>query len=468
MRFEKYIMVIFVGVLLFFIAALSAVYRDVRDRTIDDLNMSQTVYARQAARGIQDHMGAMINTLNLLARFPGVIEMNAEGRSALNEYQVLHSDEIKGITRVDVRGRIVATYPNRDDAIGKDISDQEHVREILKTRKTVISDVFTAVQGFRTIAVHVPVFRSGVFDGTIGVLLSFDRIAQRHIENIRIGKNGYAWVITGEGVEISCPVPGHVGRSVYDTCRDFPDILAMAKEMVKGRQGTTTYTFDKIRGTDVEKVLKHAVYMPIPIANNFWSIVVATPEDEVLTAMAGFRTKFLLITLALLAFSTAFTFLLARSRVLMREQEKREGVMKALSESELKYRTLIETTGTGFVIVDLEGRVIDANQEYVRLSGHAELGEILGHKVLEWTADHEKQKNEEAMRQCFRNGHIRNLEVDYVDREGTSRPSNSTPLWLSWKVFPGTSPCAGIYLRAGARIWSSTANGSCSSVPRRS
>ena len=41
----------------------------------------------------------------------------------------------------------------------------------------------------------------------------------------------------------------------------------------------------------------------------------------------------------------------------------------ALRESEEQYRSLVETTGTGYVILDGDGRVITANQEYIRLTG---------------------------------------------------------------------------------------------------
>jgi PAS domain S-box-containing protein len=101
---------------------------------------------------------------------------------------------------------------------------------------------------------------------------------------------------------------------------------------------------------------------------------------------------------------------------------ERRGAEDALRESERKYRTLVETTGTGFVIIDGEGRVLDANAEYVRLTGHAELREISGRKVTEWTAAHERQKNAEAVRQCLKNGSIRNFEIDYTDSAGTITP----------------------------------------------
>ncbi len=91
-------------------------------------------------------------------------------------------------------------------------------------------------------------------------------------------------------------------------------------------------------------------------------------------------------------------------------------------ESEQKYRTLVETTGTGFVIIDALGNVLDANPEYVRLTGHTGLAEIAGRNVLEWTAVYEKEKNAQAVQQCIRNGFIRNFEIDYISTTGTITP----------------------------------------------
>jgi PAS domain S-box-containing protein len=94
----------------------------------------------------------------------------------------------------------------------------------------------------------------------------------------------------------------------------------------------------------------------------------------------------------------------------------------ALQESEAQYRTLIETTGTGFVIIDEQGRVVDANPEYVRMTGRTGLSEIQGRPVTEWTAPGEQEKNIQAVRECLEKGYIRNFEIDYQDPSGGITP----------------------------------------------
>lgn len=101
----------------------------------------------------------------------------------------------------------------------------------------------------------------------------------------------------------------------------------------------------------------------------------------------------------------------------MRSRERRMAE-DALRESEEKYRALIETTETGYVILDRQGHVLDANDEYVRLAGRGSLQDILGRKVTDWTAAHDRERNAEAVAECVREGFVRDLEIDYVHRTG--------------------------------------------------
>jgi PAS domain S-box-containing protein len=100
----------------------------------------------------------------------------------------------------------------------------------------------------------------------------------------------------------------------------------------------------------------------------------------------------------------------------------RQRAEKALQESERKYKAIVETTFTGFVILDEQGRVLDANANYVRMTGHRTLDEIHNHFVVEWTAAQDRARNAQAVQACMDEGFVRDLQIDYVHADGTMVP----------------------------------------------
>ena len=368
-----------------------AAYDSVKKEMIRDLNVQQTAHARQAAKGIESFFQHYFSMLKFMSQTNSIINMNAEGRNLMHILYNNNSKNIKGITRVDRKGKILYTVPYNKKSIGANISAQEHMREILRTHKPVVSDVFEAVQGFRTIAFHVPVFQGKIFKGTLAILISFDTISKNFLEDIKVGEDGYAWLISPKGVELYCPVPGHVGKTVYETSAQFPDVIAMAEEMRKGRQGKTTYMYDRIRGNITSKVKKQAVYMPIYIINTFWSIVVATPEDEALTAMKGFTYNLILVIIIIIFTSIFSSYFLLRAWTIIHEREKRKNIEEELKKNEEFLRRITDNIQDAIRVIDLKTlKYIYANHYALEIFGRTDQ-ELVGSAVGFNLDEEEKQ-----------------------------------------------------------------------------
>jgi PAS domain S-box-containing protein len=109
-------------------------------------------------------------------------------------------------------------------------------------------------------------------------------------------------------------------------------------------------------------------------------------------------------------------------QVAIRDITMQKRTEENLKKSEEMYRSLVETTGTGYVILDKAGRVISANQEYIRLTGRSSLAEIEGRSVIDWTVSYDIERNAREIEQIFKNGQVRDLEIDYQRPDGSIQP----------------------------------------------
>ncbi|MEN6438618.1 MAG: PAS domain S-box protein [Syntrophobacter sp.] len=369
-------------------ALLYSAYVDVKNRTIGQLNSLQFTLARQAAGSIEDSFEKLSAGLYNLSRIDHIVSMNDRGKELMQFFHSMHTGEIAAVTRTDPQGRVIHTFPANPALIT--LENHEHIQEIIRTRRPVLSDVLITLAGSASIAYHVPVFENGSYQGSLGVAIPFDLLARRHLEAIRIGDDGYGWAISRKGIELYCPVPGHVGKTVFENCKDFPDILRMAEEMVKGNRGETTYVFDRIRGETIERVKKHAVYIPVRLGDTFWSLVVATPESEVIDSIQGFRDRWLLVAGILLITVALSVYYLVRASFIIREDAERRLAEAALKDNEQLLRSIIQTSPIPTFVIGRDHRVIHWNKALEELT-RVKADEVVG-TTEHWRAFYSEQR----------------------------------------------------------------------------
>ena len=95
---------------------------------------------------------------------------------------------------------------------------------------------------------------------------------------------------------------------------------------------------------------------------------------------------------------------------------------ESLRRTEQLYRSLVETTGTGYVVADADGGVLEANAEYVHLTGLGSLAAIRDRHLSEWIAPHDRERFAGAMARCLEQGVLRDLEIDFSHPLGHTVP----------------------------------------------
>jgi PAS domain S-box-containing protein len=398
-----------------------SVYHTVKNQTITEFNTQQMLLAKQAAKSIEKYFHYYFLDLSFFSEISYISCLNRQGEELLDTFYKKHSDEILAVTRVSADGHILYTAPFNEKAIGADISNQKHIQTIIKTQKPVVSDVFEAVQGYPTVAYHVPVFNNGKFNGSLCVLIPFKNLAEAFLKNIKTGENGYAWVISEEGVELYCPVPGHIGKSIFETFGKFPSVISMAKKMIQGNQGITTYSYNKRRSEHIEEVTKHAVYFPIQLDNTFWSIVVSTPEKEVLSTMIGFRNRLIMIIALLMAVAAFLSYYVLQTRTLLKEEKNRRLTEKALLESEKKYRTILDEIEDGYFEVDIKGNLTFFNDSLCKIVDYSR-SELMKMNNRDFMDAENSKKVYQAFNAVFTTGIAsKGIDWELIQKDGTRR-----------------------------------------------
>ncbi|WP_164977441.1 ATP-binding protein [Ancylomarina salipaludis] len=359
-----------IALILFFLS-FYLIYGDIKNNTINDFNKEQLLLAETASQGITYFFDDYQSELEFLAKFKEIIDFSDESKALMANYYETHKSIVTAITRIDKSGVIQYTYPYNQSAIGRDISYQNHIQQILVNQKPVLSDVFMSAQGFLAIALHVPVFKNKSFVGSLAVLIPIDELGKLYLGKIKNRKNGHAWLLSENGVEIYCPVSGHTGKSILEITEHEASTLEMLEKIKNNKTGTGKIThkegYEEVKTKELD--LFYAFYR-IPLGNTYWTILISYQKTDIYIALSRLRNR-LIFVFSLLFIALSFYFYsLTKVRNLLREETKRKEAEKTLLKSEEKFRKIFDDHAAVKLLIDPNTcKIIDANKSAANYYG---------------------------------------------------------------------------------------------------
>jgi len=219
-------------------------------------------------------------------------------RSNTNEASIVKSlyehleSKVIGISRMDSLGNIIATWPDTQ-VVGRNISNQTHVRETMRTHSSVISSPFETVQERVAIVIHEPVYLpDSVWNGSICALISLDYIREQMVDNLlSIGANAFLVDTTGQIVFHSDYPPGILLERIY-VLESSTVLSELVGNLPKPYRGMGFFTDDSSK-TYI------SAFSPVVVGPNIWTLGVYSNRNIVDSQLAGFGKELAFVLLAL-------------------------------------------------------------------------------------------------------------------------------------------------------------------------
>lgn len=403
------------------ISLIVSIFHRIEESAVREMNERQMIYARMAAKGIESFLADHITTLTALAGNPHIIDINQDGKELFPAGKDMIGQYIQGITRVSAGGEIIYTYPVVAGAISANISGQAHVREILLSHKVVVSDIFKTVQGFESVAIHVPVYRTKAFDGTIALLISFDELAKGYLDDLYIPGKRYALLINPIGKVIHCTTPEHQGHHLSDIQKDKTESAAILRKMAWGADGESIVT-DHYVENGVGKTRKmYAVYAPVRAGNGFWSVAVLSSEELTLPAVHTTRYQIIILAVVLIVFFALAVYTVARIRGAGVEAQKRQKIEEDLIKSAQEIHDLYHNAPCGYHSLDRAGNIVRINDTELSWLGYTR-EELVGKSYTFVSSEASRAGFDQAFDMLKQQGRLNNTEYELRRKDGTTFP----------------------------------------------
>ena len=210
-------------------------------------------------------------------------------REVLRGLLAENSDLVEAVTFSEEGKILVAECEGCEGGEGEDISGQEHIAHILRTKNPTLSGQFLLVEGYHGTAIAYPVFSpEGEFIGGISAILKPEELMDalvapqlRFDTSTRSNITDYSfWSMHLDGLIAYDRDESQIGKLLFEDplYQPFPSLLDLAERIVAERAGHGYYTF-QVTEEDERVVTKESYWTTVGLHGREWRIIVTRIVD---------------------------------------------------------------------------------------------------------------------------------------------------------------------------------------------
>lgn len=212
-------------------------------------------------------------------------------RTVIRQLQLRHAESVIDACTVSPRGIMLQVEPSPYRSFeGSDISDQEQIKTLMRTRKPVMSRVFQTVEGVAAIDLEHPVIGSdGTYRGSVSVIFQPWVLIGTCVHDLVAGMPVGTWAMQPDGTIIYDADSKEVGRILFTDpkYRRFAELLRLGRRIAAQSEGDGSYSYFNAATSRV--IRKNAWWVSLSLHGTAWRLAIihpAQPADRALRAGA--------------------------------------------------------------------------------------------------------------------------------------------------------------------------------------
>lgn len=301
---------------------------DSLQNTIEQQLRDNTKLTAQAVDGSLEEVQGF---LRLVSKNQDLIDTAAAGKDTggydyLATIQKENSKLLEMLILVDRQGKTILTNESLNSTV--DLSGRDYVQIALKGKEAASDVIISSFTNKPVVGIAIPLLDNSTITGAVIGTIPFEKITA-HAAQVKIGENGYAYMLDKTGLIVYHPVAAKVLKENLAQNENV-ELKALVQKMIAGDTSEGYYTYEGVKK-----------FMRFQPAGN-WSLAITANYDEYMAPAAAIKNRtFIIIGLALFIALSLSYFLATRN--IVRPIKSLQDLMENAGKGDLTVSSQINT-----------------------------------------------------------------------------------------------------------------------------